>query len=107
MTGLILASVVLVVYIVAKRKYDERKALTQYKKQREEKEGYTPEYAWIVSSQKAIDTQVRRERCFCGGKIWARSQSTLQDDLNVQVVVCECTRCEEVVRLYFEREYLN
>jgi hypothetical protein len=102
--GLVVVGVVLAIVF---RPSTKEKELEQARNHRETLEGHHPDEAWMIQRDEQIDVYVRRERCHCGGKVWKRASSEPPDLRGVRVVVCECTRCEEVIRLYFEREYLN
>lgn len=108
MAGLILAVVVLaVVAVVFYRRWQDKRELENFKQEREQKEGHTPEQAWLIYEKAEIDPYVKRERCHCGGRMWMRTLTKLPEQPSIQAAVCECYKCEAVTRLYFEREYLN
>lgn len=99
--------IVVAIVVVLVGRSPKEKAYDAYKIEREQREGHTPEQAWTIHHPDEMDKYVRRQRCHCGSKIWKRSEGTPPDAPQVRVAVCECYRCEEVIRLYFEIEYLN
>lgn len=112
MEGLIFVLLIVVILVVLQ--------VRKRKKQRAQKDqlllpGRTPETAELIHHPKAIKTFVRRQRCHCGGKIYICAESNVENHgagqigyhKDMRVAVCECMRCEDVHRLYFEVEYLN
>lgn len=92
-----------VLVVIARRKGKKKKARTKQL----DLPARTPDTAEIVQSPKQIDTFVRRQRCHCKGRVYVCAESPVSGFKGMRVAVCECIRCEEVHRFYFEMEYLN
>ncbi|MCB9638168.1 MAG: hypothetical protein H6727_04575 [Myxococcales bacterium] len=95
------------VLIVGYRAWNKRRAYQGYLAKREDLEGHSPKEPWTILQHKDMEIYAKRERCHCGGKVYSRAEYPLEDYPHVRVLVCECVRCEEVIRLYFQREYLQ
>lgn len=104
MTGLIFVGLIVAVWYMMKRR---KKLERENKKNKHKGPGRSPENAEIIYDLKVIETFVRRQRCFCNGKVYARAEAPVPGYKDMRVVVCECIRCEEVHRFYFEINYLN
>lgn len=86
----------------ARRKQKQRK---QIEKQRGP--GRSPDMAEVIHHPRDMETFIRRQRCHCNGRIVQRAEASVPDHKHMRVAVCECSRCEEIHRFYFEIDYLN
>ncbi len=104
MTGLIFVGLIVAVWVVTNRR---KKRERENKKKKQQGPGRSPETAEIIYDLKTIEVFVRRQRCHCNGRVYARAEAPVPGYSNMRVAVCECIRCEEVHRFYFEINYLN
>ncbi len=112
MEGLIF---VLLIAVILGAAYRRKRKKRQAKVKQIQLPGRTPATAEMIHHSRQIDTFVRQQRCHCGGKVYVCAQSNIQNHgvtamshhKKMHVAVCECMRCEEVHRFYFEIEYLN
>ena len=65
--------------------------------------GVTADNAMTLSSLEAIDEEVARRRCHCGGRFDVRGEGSPGDgSRRLRSLMLECRFCEEQSRLYFD-----
>jgi len=95
--------IVVVLTVISKRKNKKKQA----RKRQLEGPARSPEQAEILHHPSDMKSFVRCQRCHCGGRPYILAETTLRENSAIRVAVCECMRCEEIHRFYFQIEYMN